>query len=195
MSERRVAWTSEAKRLIEKAPRLIRPLIRLRVEAQARRDERKVIDEQFVTALRDKQMGVKKVEEPATAEPVVSGDVSQEARDDIAFLTNLIVLYCENHHPDKKRHLLKRKGRAGESLPAGDFATCDDCRKLLMHGVARRLACPHNPKPSCRNCEEPCHHPDYRRRIAKIMRWGTRTEGQIVSSTTHVRGKLWIRPR
>ena len=174
MKNARIGWTTEAKQLIEKAPRLLRPLIRMRVESQARREERKIIDADFVNELRDRQMGVKKAPEPQPrAADRERAELTDEIREDVAFLTNLIVLYCEHHHDPAKRRPLSRKGRAGEALPLGEFTSCDDCRKLLMHGVARRLECPHNPKPACRNCETPCHHPDYRRRIAKIMRWGT----------------------
>lgn len=48
---------------------------------------------------------------------------------------------------------------------------CAECAALLKYARGRLLACPYDPKPTCRNCPTHCYQPRMRRRIRAIMRF------------------------
>ena len=51
---------------------------------------------------------------------------------------------------------------------------CTDCRELLVYAIARRRACPLDPKPACKDCPIHCYKPERRAEIRKIMRFSGR---------------------
>jgi hypothetical protein len=171
-----VAWTGEAEALVARAPFFVRPLIRRRVEAAARQAGRAIINAEFVTQLRDAQMAqsgpVRSAPGGAQGGPGTGEARLEEIRADLAFLAQLTALYCEARHGPAPRQPVEAHGRLGGLWPAEPPACCPGCAKLLLHAGAKRLVCPHDPKPSCRHCQTPCQREDYRAALAEVMRWG-----------------------
>jgi hypothetical protein len=96
---------------------------------------------------------------------------SSAQKKDIKVLVNFVQVFCTNRHRDQ----------AGCELPA-DLADlfkrgldlCPDCRALVEYALAKRSACPLDPKPSCKKCHIHCYSPAYRARIREIMAFSGR---------------------
>ena len=91
---------------------------------------------------------------------------------DIRVLSDFISIFCrENHQAETKDIFPIKDARLSNSLVDKDLVLCQDCRKLLSHGIAKLLLCPYNPKPMCKKCETHCYAPGYRARIREVMRF------------------------
>jgi hypothetical protein len=98
---------------------------------------------------------------------------TKKQTNDLQILARFIQLYCCAKHG--------RAARQPFALPAeleGAFhhglSLCADCAGLLSHGVAKRRACPLEPKPTCKNCHIHCYSKDYRAKIREIMAFSGR---------------------
>jgi hypothetical protein len=58
--------------------------------------------------------------------------------------------------------------RETHGSPRGEL--CDECRDLLDYATDRLATCPMDPKPKCKDCPVHCYAPEYRKRIAEVMR-------------------------
>jgi len=91
---------------------------------------------------------------------------------DIRVLANFISIFCrENHQLETKNVFSIKDARLHNSLGNKDLVLCQDCRKLLSHGIAKLLLCPYDPKPTCKKCETHCYAPGYRERVREVMRF------------------------
>ena len=52
-----------------------------------------------------------------------------------------------------------------------EFELCDDCFKLLEYSIMKLEKCPHDTKPRCRTCANPCYEPYQWKKVAKIMKY------------------------
>jgi hypothetical protein len=168
-------WTRDAEALLSKVPLFLRPLVRRRVEAEAVRLGRSIVNVAFVEALKRRQMGEGDVGRGVSA----GADVprAEAARADCEFLARLAGLYCGAHHAEAARAPVARKGHLGEFLPEEPILCCGDCTRALLHGMAMRVRCPYHPKPACRQCATPCHQPGYRAYLEAMMKWGMGGKG------------------
>ena len=95
----------------------------------------------------------------------------KEARDP-KVLGGFIAIFCrENHKAAGKTTFPVKDEGIRLALGCKVILLCPDCTKLLQHGIAKRLACPHNPKPMCKNCKMQCYASSYREEIRKVMRF------------------------
>ncbi len=91
---------------------------------------------------------------------------------DIRVLRDFISVFCrENHRAEAKDTFLIKDDRLRNSLGDKDVALCQDCGKLLSHGIAKLLLCPYDPKPMCKKCQTHCYAPGYRERIREVMKF------------------------
>ncbi len=91
---------------------------------------------------------------------------------DIRVLSNFISIFCrENHQAEAKGVFPIKDTRLLHSLDDKDLVLCQDCRKLLEHGIAKLLLCPYDPKPMCKKCVTHCYAPGYRERVREVMRF------------------------
>ena len=96
---------------------------------------------------------------------------SKKSRD-IKVLANFISIYCrENHRTAMKEAFPARDERLRQILGGNDILLCQDCSKLLNHGIAKLMLCPLDPKPMCNKCETHCYAPGYKERIREVMRF------------------------
>lgn len=58
-----------------------------------------------------------------------------------------------------------------------EFLLCDDCFALLNYSLDRLQNCPHDTKPKCRTCTDPCYEPQEWKKVAKIMRYAGISQG------------------
>ncbi len=91
---------------------------------------------------------------------------------DVRVLRDFISIFCrENHKAEAKDTFPIRDQRLRNSLNNKDLVLCQDCSKLLSHGIAKLLLCPYNPKPMCKKCETHCYAPGYREKVREVMRF------------------------
>jgi len=91
---------------------------------------------------------------------------------DVKVLRDFISIFCQENHPtEAKDTFLIKDNNLRNSLGDKDLALCQDCYKLLNHGIAKLLLCPYDPKPMCKKCPTHCYAPGYREEIRKVMRF------------------------
>lgn len=164
-----IRWTNEAQEGLRRAPWVVRPLIRRRVEAAAQKEGLDTIDHAFLMQVKARHESP----DSGNAEAGSNGTgLEQRIRDDVAFLAELLDQYCTQAHEDAERGPVGPAGVLTRYYDRDGAPTlCSECRQLFLHTAAKRTACPHDPKPSCRHCKTPCQQPEYRRRMADIMVW------------------------
>jgi len=91
---------------------------------------------------------------------------------DIRVMRNFIAIFCrENHQVEKKDVFPVEDARLRQSLGDEELVLCQDCSRLLNHGIAKLLLCPYDPKPMCKKCATHCYAPGYREKMRQVMRF------------------------
>jgi len=91
---------------------------------------------------------------------------------DIIVLANFVHIFCRENHQDKEKEPFTIKDdRLNQILGEKEIGLCQDCTKLLSHGIAKLMLCPYDPKPSCKKCEAHCYAPGYREKVREVMRF------------------------
>ncbi len=91
---------------------------------------------------------------------------------DLRVLSDFISIFCrENHGAQAKDVFLVKNAKLRSNLGDKDLVLCQDCQKLLNHGIAKLLLCPYDPKPMCKKCKIHCYAPGFRERIRQVMRF------------------------
>lgn len=92
---------------------------------------------------------------------------------DLRLLALFIDCWCGAHHDGEDRRLLNDEAEfAPLDLP--HCRLCPECKDLLLYALARRRACPLDPKPICKDCPIHCYKAERRAEIRKIMRFSGR---------------------
>ncbi len=104
--------------------------------------------------------------------PKLSDRLTSKKEKDLSVLADFVSIFCRENHPDSEKSLFTIKDQSlHHSLNGMDMVLCPDCRKLLNHGVAKRLQCPYDPKPMCKKCRTHCYAPGYRERMREVMKF------------------------
>jgi hypothetical protein len=91
---------------------------------------------------------------------------------DIRVLSDFLTIFCQEKHKSETKEAFKiTDRRLAEALRNKHPVLCQDCSKLLNHGVAKLLLCPFDPKPTCKKCPRHCYAPGYREKIRQVMRF------------------------
>ncbi len=90
---------------------------------------------------------------------------------DVKILSLFIQVYCEKKHRSVEKFQWEpsEKFRDLGILPSP--LLCKNCLGLIEYSANRRMLCPFDPKPTCRNCEIHCYQGEYRDRIREVMRF------------------------
>jgi len=97
--------------------------------------------------------------------------MQKKIKKDTGVLAEFIYIYCSEKHRQRDKKKLSVKGNVGDYLDDFRGVLCEECSHLLIHGTAKRIICPHEPKPSCRHCTTQCYRDGYRERIREVMRF------------------------
>ncbi len=84
-----------------------------------------------------------------------------------------IQCYCDGEHSKNKRNrnsieLNYNNKNLNEVI---HFNLCEKCEETLHYSYVKLQACPHDEKPSCRQCPKPCYDKPEWKHLAKIMRY------------------------
>ena len=90
---------------------------------------------------------------------------------DIRVLVNFISIFCRENHKTATKGIFPIRDERLRPIFVNDVRLCQDCSKLLNHGIAKLLLCPYDPKPMCKKCETHCYAPGYREAIREVMRF------------------------
>lgn len=77
--------------------------------------------------------------------------------------------YCCDKHTDRSKttHDLNYK----DFNLTLETELCDDCNKLITYSFNQLQKCPHDEKPRCRKCPNPCYDKREWKHLAKLMRY------------------------
>jgi YbgA-like uncharacterized protein len=92
---------------------------------------------------------------------------------DLRLLALFIDCWCAAHHDAAVRGALENEVEFAR-LALHRCRLCQECRELLAYAVARRIACPLEPKPACKDCPIHCYQAAQRAKIRSIMRFSGR---------------------
>jgi hypothetical protein len=104
--------------------------------------------------------------------PKLLDRLDRKKEKDIIVLAGFVSIFCREKHTEKSKSVFPLPDlRLERSLGNKNMELCDDCRKLLNHGIAKLLQCTYDPKPMCKKCRTHCYAPGYRERIREVMRF------------------------
>jgi hypothetical protein len=94
-----------------------------------------------------------------------------QIKKDSEILAEFVHIYCSDRHPGAARARAMAGGAVGRILESVSFTYCEECSRLVLHAVSKRVLCPHDPKPACKKCPAHCYGPGYREKIREVMRY------------------------
>lgn len=102
------------------------------------------------------------------AHPTFSTLTGKEIRD-LRVLVQFTSVYCGDHHaaPDSADPPYAEE----LGFNPGRFPVCAECRDFLTYAFERRVRCPLDPKPTCKECTIHCYRKGHRERVREIMRY------------------------
>ena len=93
--------------------------------------------------------------------------LTAEQINDLKVLAEFVELYCRKKH-DAAERIHPLPGQL-QGTPGKSRFLCRHCAELLEHGMAKRAACPLDPKPTCKSCHIHCYSKEYRQKVREIM--------------------------
>ncbi|MCX8125266.1 MAG: nitrous oxide-stimulated promoter family protein [Spirochaetes bacterium] len=99
---------------------------------------------------------------------MVSGDNS--IKHDVVVLGKFIQIYCNGKH-NAPRTKVVATGKIGRYVNGLNLELCDECKKLLLYAASKRIICPYDPKPACKDCTTHCYAEPNRSMIREVMRY------------------------
>jgi len=87
---------------------------------------------------------------------------------EVETLSKFFQIFCHDKHTGQfeKEYLIKYKN----ITITKNLNLCENCHKMFEYSLERLKECPHDPKPRCRNCENPCYEKEKYKQMAKMMR-------------------------
>ena len=95
----------------------------------------------------------------------------KKLRKDILILAQFVQCRCRARHCGREAVPVAAKGTTlSPWISDLNLNLCSECRSLFLHGAAKRVLCPYDPKPRCKKCPTPCYRPGYRETVRAVMR-------------------------
>ncbi len=90
-------------------------------------------------------------------------------KSEVQTLKKFFELYCKNKHTNQENvtHILRY---INEDIKV-ELYLCKECFENINYSFNRLLECPHEEKPRCRTCPNPCYEKKQWKEVAKIMRY------------------------
>jgi len=84
-------------------------------------------------------------------------------------LKKFFTVYCKDKHTDQQNYV-KEITYQNEMIQI-ELNLCDECTELINYSFERLQGCPHEIKPRCRSCANPCYEKPQWKKLAKLMRY------------------------
>jgi hypothetical protein len=93
---------------------------------------------------------------------------------DTKTVLKFIQLYCDEKHKDieKTDEILNLNYKNKELNEKVEFNLCPACKETFLYSYKKLQECPHEEKPRCRKCPNPCYERSEWKKLAKIMKYG-----------------------
>ena len=84
-----------------------------------------------------------------------------------------IQCYCDNEHfkSGKTKNFIRLNYKSRDLKEEIHYELCPKCEETLKYSYLKLQECPHDEKPSCRKCPQPCYDKPQWKLLAKIMRY------------------------
>jgi len=88
---------------------------------------------------------------------------------EVETLSSFIQIYCHDKHEGQyeKEYIINYKN----ILIKKHLNLCNECHEMFAYSISRLQECPHDPKPRCRTCPNPCYEKQKYKQMAKMMRY------------------------
>ncbi|TLP39343.1 nitrous oxide-stimulated promoter family protein [Arcobacter arenosus] len=93
----------------------------------------------------------------------------EKFQSEVDTLNRFFTKYCKDKHTNQKNNLYKFKYK-NLSFETS-ISLCEECNTLISYSFDRLKECPHEIKPRCRNCENPCYEKTQWKSLSKVMRY------------------------
>lgn len=90
---------------------------------------------------------------------------------EVETLLKFIQIYCDDKHDTEKKYSSFELRYQDKDISHLNATLCSTCKKTFAYSVQKLQECPHEPKPRCRKCLNPCYERVEWKYIAKIMRY------------------------
>lgn len=90
-------------------------------------------------------------------------------KQEIQTLKKFFEVYCSEKHIEQK-NIIKTLKYKDEEIDI-NLNLCDECLRKIEYSFDRLLACPHEIKPRCRACPNPCYEKKNWKETAQVMRY------------------------
>ncbi len=93
----------------------------------------------------------------------------EKFENEVNTLKKFFVIYCNDKHTNQKKeaYIVPYLDNSLEF----EVSLCEECHNLLQYAISKLQECPHEIKPRCRKCPNPCYDKDKYKQMAKIMRY------------------------
>ena len=88
---------------------------------------------------------------------------------EVETLKKFFTIYCKDKHT-KQHNNIKSIDYKSESYDI-HLCLCDECNELINYSIQRLQECPHEIKPRCRKCPNPCYEKPQWKKVAKLMKY------------------------
>ena len=93
----------------------------------------------------------------------------EKFRSEIETLNQFFIIFCKDKHQNQKNFILSQDFNNKEFTLQSEL--CEECKNSLVKAIQHISLCPHEIKPRCRKCPNPCYEKNHWKQIAKIMRY------------------------
>lgn len=93
----------------------------------------------------------------------------EKFQNEIRTLDKFFTKFCHDKHENQfeKTYELAYK----QSYHHFTLDLCEECHDLITYSFQKLVECPHEIKPRCRRCPNPCYEKPQWKRLAKLMRY------------------------
>lgn len=97
---------------------------------------------------------------------------------DTKVLLDFISIYCQDKHEEeikseKELEIIYNEKKLGKIK----YTLCSECENNFLYSYERIQQCPHEEKPRCRKCYNPCYEKSKWKSLAQIMRYSGMKKG------------------
>lgn len=93
----------------------------------------------------------------------------EKFKSEVDTLNKFFTKYCEDKH--ENQYLYTYKFNYKNSSFESSISLCANCHNLISYSFDRLKECPHEIKPRCRKCPNPCYEKTQWKNLAKLMRY------------------------
>jgi len=96
---------------------------------------------------------------------------------EVKILKKFFELHCKDKHTNQQ--VVNKQLIYNNTNIDIELNLCDECLELINYSFDRLKECPHDPKPMCRSCPNPCYEKPQWKKVARLMRYSGMRLGML----------------